>query len=276
MNLNIFRLNWILIDTIIIILLLLALVLVKIFKETFRYRSSLSNEALECIKSEKSGTNFSKYVYIDKNWSLIINKAKNNRNRTKPLIVLIRANKRKKLIHVLSEGLGSCGYNVLNLKIQSRFFSHYYTLNKSIIEEISDFLTQLIKFYKYEEFTLNPNYFLINYHKANLSDISAISDKNNQGIILINPKLIQARNGNLHKILNNIDLNSSLYVIFNKKSFFPLSNTNYKKFLSEFNESKNNFLKIITLEKARSSFKYYETILLGILVNIIENNLSKS
>ncbi len=276
MNLNIFRLNWILIDTIIIILLLLALVLVKIFKETFRYRSSFSNEALECIKSEKSGINFSKYCFIDNNWSLIINKAKNNRIRKKPLIVLIRTNKRKKLIHVLSEGLGSCGFNVLNLKIQSKFFSHSFTLNKSIIEEISDFLTQLIKFYKHEEFTLNPNYFLINYHKANLNDISAISDINNQGIILINPKLTMARNGNLHKIHNNINVNSSLYVIFNKKSIFSLGNTNYKKFLREFNESENNFLKIITLEKARRSFKYYETILLGILVNIIENNLLKS
>lgn len=276
MNLDIFRLNWILIDTIIIILLLLALVFVKIFKETFRYRSSLSNEALECIKSEKLGMNFSKYGYIDKNWSLIVNKAKNNRNSTKPLIVLIRVNKRKKLIHVLSEGLGSCGFNVLNLKIQSKFFSHYSTLNKSIIEEISDFLTQLIKFSKHEEFTLNPNYFLINYHKSNLSDISAISDMNNQGVVLINPKLAGARNGNLPKMLNNVDVNSSLYVIFNKKSIFNLTNTNYRKFLREFNESKNNFLKIITLENARSSFKYYETILLGILVNIIENNLLKS
>ena len=276
MNLNIFRLNWILIDTIIIILLLLALVFVKIFKETFRYRSSLSNEALECIKSEKLGMKFSKYGYIDKNWSLIVNKAKNNKNRTKPLIVLIRVNKRKKLIHVLSEGLGSCGFNVLNLKIQSKFFSHYSTLNKSIIEEISDFLTQLIKFSNHEEFTLNPNYFLINYHKSNLSDISAISDMNNQGVVLINPKLAGARNGNPPKMLNKVDVNSSLYVIFNKKSIFNLTNTNYRKFLREFNESKNNFLKIITLENARSSFKYYETILLGILVNIIENNLLKS
>ncbi len=272
MNLDIFRLNWIFIDTIIIILLLLALVLVKIFKETFRYRSSLSNEALECIKSEKSGMNLRKYSFIDNNWSLIINKEKKNRIRTKPLIVLIRTNKRKKLIHVLSEGLGSCGFNVLNLKIQSKFFSHYSTLNKSIIEEISDFLTQLIKFYKHEEFTLNPNYFLINYHKSNLSDISAISDTNNQGIILINPKLKKACNGNLHKMVNNNEVNSSLYVIFNKKSIFNLTNKNYKNFLREINESKNNFLNIITLEKARSSFKYYETILLGILVSIIENN----
>lgn len=276
MNLDIFRLNWILIDTIIIILLLLALVLVKIFKETFRYRSSLSNEALECIKSEKSGMNFSKYRFIDKNWSLIVNKAKNNRIITKPLIVLIRANKRKKLIHVLSEGLGSCGFNVLNIKIHSKLFSHYIAVNKSIIKEISDISTQLIKFYKDEEFTLNPNYFLISYHKSNLSYISAISDTNNQGLIMINPKITKARNGNLHKMLNNIDVNSSLYIIFNKKSIFNLTNKNYKKFLREFNESKNKILKIITLEKARSSFKYYETILLGILVNIIENKLLKS
>ncbi len=272
MNLDIFRLNWILIDTIIIILLLLALVFVKIFKETFRYRSSLSNEALECIKSEKSGIDLRKYSFIDNNWSLIVNKGKKNRIRTKPLIVLIRTNKRKKLIHVLSEGLGSCGFNILNIKIQSKFFSHNFTLNKSIIEEIRDFTTQLINFYEHEEFTLNRKYFLINYHKSNLSDISAISDKNNQGIILINPKLKKARNGNLHKNVNNNEVNSSLYVIFNKKSIGNLTNKNYKNFLREFNELKNNLLKIITLEKARSSFKYYETILLGILVNIIENN----
>jgi hypothetical protein len=73
-------------------------------------------------------------------------------------------------------------------------------------------------------------------------------------------------------MVNNNDDDSSLYVIFNKKSIFNLTNKNYKNFLREFNESKNDFLNIITLEKARSSFKYYETILLGILVNIIENN----
>ena len=195
---------------------------------------------------------------------------------TKPLIILITENKRKKLIHVISEGLGSYGFNILNIKIKSRFFSHNFTMNKSITKEIREFLNQLTEFYKHEEFTLNPNYFLINFHKSNLSNISAISDTNNLGMILINPKLTKARYGNLHKIFINIDVKSTLYLIFSMKSNFNLTNKQYKKLLRIFNESKNTFLKIITLEKTRSSFKYYETLLLGILVNIIENNSFKS
>ena len=276
MTLDIFRLNWILIDTIIIILLLLALISVKIFKKKYRYRFSLSNEALECINSEKSIIKFKNLNIFVKDWSLIKNKIISDKISEKPLIIIIRTNNKKKLIHILSEGLGSYGFDVVNLYLEIKPYTHYDFLENSVKEETKNVLSKTINFYKQNKLIYNSDYFLINYSKSNLCYNSILSDIHNKGLILINPTLNKVCISNLHNILNNTDLKSDVYTIFSKKSNFNIINNNYKKFLQEFNESTNTHLKIISLEKAKDSFKYYETILLGIIIKIIENNSLKS
>ena len=95
-------------------------------------------------------------------------------------------------------------------------------------------------------------------------------------MVLVNPKLNTVNIKNFSEILSCKDLKSQLFVIFSKKSNIILNNKNLKIFLEEFPKQNINNLRLLTLEKAKNSFKYYETILLGIIIDLIENNSLKS
>ena len=54
---NIYQIDWVLVDTTIIVLLFLLLLGVKIFKSTHRWRSNFSNEALEYYSFNNANLN---------------------------------------------------------------------------------------------------------------------------------------------------------------------------------------------------------------------------
>jgi len=47
---------------------------------------------------------------------------------------------------------------------------------------------------------------------------------------------------------------------------------NRRRFLTEILPNNQDIFQYITVTKAKNSFKYYETILLSIIIDIIENN----
>ena len=65
MAINLFQFDWIIIDTVVIILLIVFLVSVKIFKERFRWRSTLSNIALEQFIFDKQSLELTNQNIID-------------------------------------------------------------------------------------------------------------------------------------------------------------------------------------------------------------------
>ena len=91
----IFTLDWILIDTVIIILLFIVLISVRIFKESYRWRFSLSNESLERRIYKKSEIRLKNLNLIVKSWSLIYNPEILRENNLKPTIIIIREKIRK-------------------------------------------------------------------------------------------------------------------------------------------------------------------------------------
>ena len=95
-------------------------------------------------------------------------------------------------------------------------------------------------------------------------------------MILINPKISSSTIKYIDDKLNQTNLESFICVIFSKKSMFIMKNKNLKRILKIFPIKNNNHLRVLTLEKARKSFKHYETILLGIIVYQIEEILLKS
>jgi hypothetical protein len=67
-----------------------------------------------------------------------------------------------------------------------------------------------------------------------------------------------------------------VYNIFSRNSIFLLKNKNLLKFLKELYPRYTNNLKFLVIKKAKNSFKNYETIILSILIDILENNLFNS
>ncbi len=264
MAVDIFRMNWLLLDTIIIVLLILTLIIVKIFKEMYRFRFAISNESLECISFNAV---FNTHDVVVKDWYLVKNQIFESINNTRPLIVIIRTTIKKQLNRVLTEGLGSYGFNVLyiNLKFRKDLF------DKISNEEIRRVITEIISLCVNKELLINSNYILTNSYESNLYYSSILSDDHYKGMILVNPKFKKSSVRYFISILNKENLKPLTHAIFSRNSKLNLKNKNYKIVLREFNEENNSNLKILSLEKVKNSFKNYETILLGTVLKILEN-----
>ncbi len=276
MSNDIFQLDWIFIDTIIIVLLILLLLGVKLYKLTHRWRFSFSNEALEFISYRKPPLEINNQSISTSKWTLTRNISLREEINKKPLIIILRTNYKKRLLYILTEGLSSYGFNVINLRLKIRLDKNNNLFDKALLGNIRHLISTVIDFFKEIDSEFNLNYLLLNYSKSSLSYTSILTDPKNCGMILINPKLNNKNIKNYNDIFKSSPLNSQLYTIFSKRSIFILNNKNLKRLLSLYNHQKEKKLNIITIKKAKYSFNYYETILLGMIIRLIENKLLKA
>ena len=216
MSVDIFQLNWILIDCIIIILLIFLLVSVKIFKKTHRWRLSLSNNSLERIHCNESNIKFKNLNINVKDWSLTWNTAFKDKPLSKPIIVLFRTNKKKELLNILTEGLASYGLDVISLRVQFKLCSTSDILDINIQKEIREIISEILNSIEQRRNHSNLKYFVINYDKSKSWYNSLLTDINNVGLVLINPKLRSNNIRDLFGINNFKDLTSPFYIIFSK------------------------------------------------------------
>lgn len=265
---NFFYVDWIFIDTIIIILLLLLLIGVRFFKSLYRWRLSFSNSKLEHFSFHNPDDQFIGQNIRTKYWTLTKNTSKVNSNLSHNNVIIIRTMYEKKLLRILTEGLASYGLNVISIK----------TNNKKELQQSNDdrltLLSKVINNSKEKGLIKSLNYTLLEYSNLRSLEKKILSDSNNRGMIILNPKITNSSMEIQEKILNNQQLCSQLYYIFSKKSFFFLSNSKLRLFRKKF-ENKDK-INLIILEKSNRNFKYYETILLGILLDIIDNKTIKS
>ncbi|MFW9998919.1 MAG: hypothetical protein ACFE9Q_11425 [Candidatus Hodarchaeota archaeon] len=246
----------------------------KIFKITHRWRYSFSNQSLDHFYFPKAHENLKNQLVLSKKWSLTRNSSLNVNNY--PLILIIRMNYKRTFQRILTEGLCSYGINVINIRAKIKKSSMKVVTEKELRDEWNSLISTVIGFFEDKELIMNSNYVVLNYSKSYLSYKAIISDKNNNGVILINPKLNKHNLKNFFDIVEEFYTDSRIYIIFSRKSILLLKNRNLKKFLKEFYPQNANVLKFSTINKAKNSFKFYETIVLGLLIDIIENKLSNS
>lgn len=273
---SIFQIDWIFVDTIIIILLFLLLFSVKIFKITHRWRKSFSNQALEHICLKKTREKVKNQEFLPKKWCLTTNTSLKEESSKLPLILICRTTYFRKFLRILTEGLSTYGFNVINVKIKIKHLPDNTTFESMVNDEWKSLLSVLIDDLKLPEFLINPKYILLNHSNSIIHWKHIFSDSNNKGVILINPKL---KNKNLSEFSDFIKNNfkfARIYTIFSRKSILILKNKHIKKFLKVVAPQRTDNLKFLTIKKANYSFKYYETIVLGMIIDIIETKLLKS
>jgi hypothetical protein len=273
---DIFRVDWIFVDTIIIILLIILLFVVKIYKNSARWRGSFSNEAITSINFRSSDIKLNTSNISLKRWKVIRNTVLEKENISKPLIVIIRTNHRKKLIHILSEGLVSYGFSVLNIYFKIEPCPNCDPLERSVTTETRYVISAILNYMKDRKLIHNSNNIIINYSKSILSYNSLLIDDKNGGIIIINPKIDEINLRNISEIINFTNLKSSAYFIFSKKSFLFIKNKHLENFLKNYSEIAKKKLTFYIIDNARMSFKYYETMLLSKIIELIEKTLVKS
>lgn len=267
-----FRIDWVFIDSVVITLLLILLISVRIFKSTHRWRSSFSNEAIErlllpyVIESVKKQTFFIKKCFLTRK-----SFSGDNKNM-KPLIFILRTNYKRKLLTILTEGLCSYGFDVITLRIKMERHLSQNNFEKFVSNEVNSLIFSIIEIYRKITQTDNQQYILLSHSRSKVP-YKIFGDEKNMGMILINPKVTERKAKSLYEFFINSHKKFYLFIIFSRKSILLFKNKNINQMLKELHSTKFDKKKIIILDKSKNSFKYYETIILGMIIDIVENKL---
>jgi hypothetical protein len=273
---DVFQVDWVYVDIIIIILLFLLLLGVKIFKSTHRWRNSLSNKALDYNSLPKSfNTENVQYISI-KNCNFTRNSSRHKQFDTGPLILILRTTLKKQLAKIVTEGLSSYGFNIINLKLKIKLGRSSNTSNININSEVTFLISLILDYFKREDLIANSKYVLLSLSKSFSPNTEIQKDPEMNGLLLINPRMNKYNIGSLKEILLAQSQISRFFYIFSKRNFFIFKNFNLKRFYMEFDKNIKSKVELITLDKSTKSFRYYETILLGIVIDILENKLVKT
>ncbi|MFX1417408.1 MAG: hypothetical protein ACFE9N_00665 [Promethearchaeota archaeon] len=273
---SIFQLDWILIDTIIIFLLLVLLFSVKIFKFTHRWRNSFSNQALEHYSFSKMPKIAENHFDLIKKWNFTRNLSLKEKFSSCPPIILFGRRYKRKFSKILIEGLCSYGFTIINIKLNTKNFTESIKFEKNISTELKSLISAIIDSLKLKNMINNTNYIILNHSKPMLNNSLILSDPNNLGVLMINPKLNKRNFSAFYDLVKENTLRTQNYVIFSSRSVLILKNKHLKKFLTVIVPQRVKNLKYLTIEKATYSFKYYETIVLGMIIDIFDNKLLKS
>jgi hypothetical protein len=274
---NIFQIDWILVDTIIIVLLLLLLFTVKIFKITHRWRNSFSNQSIEHSCFSQAPKSLKNHFLLIKKWCLSSNSSLKAIFNNFPYIILFRNNHKRKFSKILTEGLCSYGFNVINIKLKIKHLPEGIALEKTMSNEWKSLVSAIFDELGLTEFKTEPNYIILNYSNFIQSYKPILLDPNNLGALMINPKLNKRNISAYYDVFTNNAINTRLHSIFSRKSLLILKNRHLKRYFKNISpQKKTMLLQCLTIKKATYSFKYYETIVLGMIIDIIENKLLKS
>jgi len=265
---NIFQVDWITIDLIIIVLLILLLIGVKIFKEIYRWRIIFSNvSTIRKVDNLLGINNQFSSLYIKK-CNLTTSSVFQQENLIKPTIIFISSYRKIMLLKALTEAFCTSEYNVINLRLKMLTKNVTGRLISNIEKELPQIFPATITFFNQDVNLLSHVYNIIDFTKKALPLSVLLKDSHCRNIILINPRL---KSCNLNVYLSSLkdsNKNSELIRIFSEKSNPFFKNKRLKKILLD-NET-FKFTKYTIIPKTKSKFKYYETLLFSIIIRYIE------
>ncbi|MFX1477597.1 MAG: hypothetical protein ACFFCI_05665, partial [Promethearchaeota archaeon] len=186
---NLLQVDWVFVDTVIIILLFILLIGIKIFKSTHRWRLKFSNEAIVHYSFTKLHEVNKNQSFKVKKVSITMNSSLKTKNNRRPTVIILRSKFKKRLINLLTEGFSSYGLNVIHVRLKFKVKSDS-NLNKELIKnETTSFIPSIINFFKKKEYDLNPKYITLNYSNSLTELITVNSNILNSKLILINSKV---------------------------------------------------------------------------------------
>jgi hypothetical protein len=192
--------------------------------------------------------------------------------KMKPLIFILRTNYKRKLLTILTEGLCSYGFDVITLRIKIEHHLSKNNFEKIVSNDVNSSIFSIIEIYRKITQIDNQKYILLSHSRSKVPYKISGTEKN-IGMILINPKVTQRKARSFYEFYINSHKKFYLFIIFSRKSILLFKNKNINQMLKELHSTKFDKKKIIILDKSKNSFKYYETIILGMIIDIVENKL---
>ena len=268
MTFDIFQVDWITVDIIIIVLLILLLIGVKVLKETYRWRFFFSN-----VSTIRKGDDL---LDINNLFSSISIKKCNltrpsvfqKEDSIKPTIILIRRYRKLMLLKALTEAFCTSGYNVINLRLKMLHKNMRERSITGIKKDLQQIFPVIIMFYNQDVNLLSQTYNIIDFTKNFLPLNLLLKDFHCRNIILINPRLKSYNMEGYLTLLRDSNKNSDLIMIFSENLNPFFKNKKVKKILH--NNETFKYTKYTIIQKTKSTFKYYETLLLSVIIRYIE------
>ncbi|MHA1105685.1 MAG: hypothetical protein ACTSPN_08175 [Promethearchaeota archaeon] len=259
MGFDIFRVDWILVSSVIIIILITFLIWVKIYKILTRWRYTFANEDIYLSSYNSIERENESNIKVCR-WNYAINNKLTN--KSDPTVIILRTKKRISLLRVISEGLSSYGLRVINILLSISKTSSLDSSKNNINDEMKCIINSIMEITSGS--ANNDKYMLISYHDKNINPLYITNDKNFQGHIIINSKLnFEEKKENL---IREVGINSAkdIYLIFSEYNIIKFKNKTVEKCGGT--QYSNN---TIIVSNATRNFKYFETILFGIILNLI-------
>ena len=256
MSFDIFQVDWITVDSIIIGSLIITLIAVKVIKQLTRWRHSLVNESLEQYKfygnllmlnSRKVKVNY---------WNFIKN-GKDNKNQ--PVLFLFRTKKKIGLLHSLLEGIASLGLNVIDVKFEILIKDR---TQNDLLEDLREIIHSILNYMDQEK-----SYIIISLREKPINTI--IKEENCKLQISINPKFSQM---DYEMLIANLKSNSNYNLVISEYSFKFIKNHWNKYIFKNDQETPSN---LTLIKNTTRKFKYYETLLFGTITKFIIQKLQK-
>ena len=268
MTFDIFQVDWITVDIIIIILLILLLICVKIFKEIYRWRFFFSNvSTIREVDNLLDINNQFSSISIKK-CNLTTSSVFQQEDLIKPTIILIKRYRKLMLLKALTEAFCTSGYNVISLRLKISNKKSTERLISDIEKELQQTFPTIIMFYNQDLNLLSQNYKVIDFTKKVLPLNLLLKDYHCSNIILINPRLNSYNLKVYLTLLTDSNTKSKLVTILSEKLNPFFKNKKVKKILH--NKEIFKYTKYTIIKKTKSTFKYYETLLLSVIIGYIE------
>lgn len=268
MAFDVFQIDWITIDLIIIVLLILLLIGVKVLKEIYRWRFFLSNTStIRRVDNLPDINNQFSSISIKK-CTLTKSSILQQEGLAKPTIIIIRKNRKLMLLKALSEALCIFGCNVINVHFKMLAKKGTKLITSITEKELHQIVSSILIYYNQDSHLVSQNYNIVDFSKTIFPSNLLLKDSHCNKIILINPRLKFYNREDFPTLISDSNKDSKIVTIFSEKLNPLFKNKNLKK-IDLYNETFNNS-KHIVFQKAQSTFKYYETLLLSIISRYVE------
>ncbi len=274
MTFDIFRVDWILVDSIIIFILILFLISIKLYKFKNRWRNDINNESLNQIALDPNQIKFNDNKVYIKRWNLTSSSFIKAGKIQLPTIFIYTSKSNQKLSNAIIEGLSSYGFIVIQI-----IFKRKLNLIKKNDSRLNygkfNIISSAFKYLFQNDYNLNQKYWLIDFNSYLLLKDLENNNLDQVGCVLINPSVNTENIGILLNWLNS-NIKFQINIIFNEKYYWRLRNRKISKLEKSLSKLTSKNINTETLEKSNKSFKYNETILLAKLIATVQNITNKN
>ncbi len=261
---NIFHIDWITVDIVIILLLFILLVSVRVYAYKTRWWSKNKSDVL---RHNVSMLNFAHQFSPNIKDCLVINPNKN----VKGSIIVLEKRKRLFFYNILV-ALTKMGFNVIIIRINSKFLAELYNRSKSTILDLNRFAKHLSNTLVVNTSREMPIHCIIYGFKRFSKILSKLFSLNLHSLVFLNPN-----NTLINKVKESTErqpkmsLKANILVIVKNRKYLGLKKN--KRQISTILREIPDKYSFNVIYDAKISFRQFETIIFVRILNVLYKSL---